>query len=103
LTAVLFPIALAGAGPRRDDKSFVAWLLLLEAGCLGSFLSLDLLVFFLFFELTLVPVYFIVSGFGHERRGYAATKFFPVYPRGLRLPPCRHPGTGRHPHQPDRH
>jgi NADH-quinone oxidoreductase subunit M len=76
LTAVLFPIALAGAGPRRDDKVFVAWLLLLEAGCLGSFLSLDLLVFFLFFELTLVPVYFIMSGFGHERRGYAATKFF---------------------------
>jgi NADH-quinone oxidoreductase subunit M len=76
LTAVLFPIALAGAGPWRNDKSFVAWLLLLEAGCLGSFLSLDLLVFFLFFELTLVPVYFIMSGFGHERRGYAATKFF---------------------------
>ena len=76
MTALLFPIALAGAGPRRNDKSFVAWLLILEAGCLGSFLSLDLLVFFLFFELTLVPVYFIMSGFGHERRGYAATKFF---------------------------
>jgi NADH-quinone oxidoreductase subunit M len=76
MTALLFPIALAGAGPRRDDKSFVAWLLILEAGCLGSFLSLDVLVFFLFFELTLVPVYFIVAGFGHERRGYAATKFF---------------------------
>jgi NADH-quinone oxidoreductase subunit M len=76
MTALLFPIALAGAGPRRNDKSFVAWLLILEAACLGSFLSLDLLVFFLFFELTLVPVYFIMSGFGHERRGYAATKFF---------------------------
>jgi len=76
MTALLFPIALAGAGSKRDDKSFVAWLLILEAGCLGSFLSLDVLVFFLFFELTLVPVYFIVAGFGHERRGYAATKFF---------------------------
>jgi NADH-quinone oxidoreductase subunit M len=77
MTAVLFPIAVAGSGAGRDgDKSFVAWLLLLEAGCLGSFLSLDLLVFFLFFELTLVPVYFIVAGWGHERRGYAATKFF---------------------------
>jgi len=76
MTAVLFPIALAGAGPRNGDKSFVAWLLLLEAGCLGSFLSLDLLLFFLFFELTLVPVYFIIAGWGHERRGYAATKFF---------------------------
>ncbi len=76
MTSVLFPVALAAAGPRRRDPAFVAWLLLLEAGCLGSFLSLDLLVFFLFFELTLVPVYFIVSGYGHERRGYAATKFF---------------------------
>ncbi|MGA2208384.1 MAG: NADH-quinone oxidoreductase subunit M [Acidimicrobiales bacterium] len=76
MTTVLFPIALAGAGERRNDTTFVAWLLLLEAGCLGSFLSLDLLIFFLFFELTLVPVYFIVAAFGHERRGYAATKFF---------------------------
>lgn len=76
MTAVLFPIALAASGERSSDKSFVAWMLLLEAGCMGSFLSLDLLVFFLFFELTLVPVYFIMSGWGHERRGYAATKFF---------------------------
>ena len=76
MTAVLFPIALAGAGARSGDKSFVAWLLVLEAGCLGSFLALDLLVFFLFFELTLVPIYFIIAGWGHERRGYAATKFF---------------------------
>ncbi len=76
MTAALFPVALASAGTRRNDTSFVAWLLLLEAGCLGSFVSLDLLVFFLFFELTLVPVYFIMTGFGHERRAYAATKFF---------------------------
>jgi NADH-quinone oxidoreductase subunit M len=76
MTVVIFPIALAASGARNGDKAFVAWLLLLEAGCVGSFLSLDVLVFFLFFELTLVPVYFIMAGFGHERRGYAATKFF---------------------------
>jgi NADH-quinone oxidoreductase subunit M len=76
MTTVLFPVALAAAGQRRNETAFTAWLLLLEAGCLGSFLSLDLLVFFLFFELTLVPVYFIMAGYGHERRGYAATKFF---------------------------
>ena len=58
------------------DKSFVAWILVLEAGCLGSFLALDLLLFFVFFELTLVPVYFLIAGWGHERRGYAAGKFF---------------------------
>ncbi|MHB1987570.1 MAG: complex I subunit 4 family protein [Acidimicrobiales bacterium] len=76
MTAVLFPIALAGSGAQASDKSFVAWMMLLEAGCVGSFLSLDVLVFFLFFELTLVPVYFLIVGWGHERRGYAATKFF---------------------------
>ncbi|MHB8245242.1 MAG: complex I subunit 4 family protein [Acidimicrobiales bacterium] len=76
MTAVLFPIALAGSEAQAGDKSYVSWMLLLEAGCLGSFLSLDVLVFFLFFELTLVPVYFLMTGWGHERRGYAATKFF---------------------------
>ncbi len=57
-------------------KSFTVWILLLEAACLGSFLSLDLLLFFLFFETTLVPVYFIIGGWGHERRNHAAMKFF---------------------------
>ena len=54
----------------------MAWLLLLEAACLGSFVALDLILFFLFFELTLVPVYFIVAGWGFARRAYAAMKFF---------------------------
>jgi NADH-quinone oxidoreductase subunit M len=76
MTALLFPIALAVAGDKVGDKSFVAWILLLEAGCIGSFLALDLLLFFLFFELTLVPAYFVIAGWGHERRGYAAGKFF---------------------------
>ncbi len=76
MTALLFPVAIGGAGAQAGDKSFVAWMLLLEAGCLGSFCSIDILFFFLFFELTLVPVYFLIAGFGHERRGYAATKFF---------------------------
>ena len=51
-------------------------MLLLEAAVMGSFLSLDLIVFFLFFELTLVPAYFIIAGWGHDRRAYAAVKFF---------------------------
>jgi len=76
MTALLFPIALGASGDKAGDKSFVAWILLLEAGCIGSFLALDLLLFFVFFELTLVPVYFLISGWGHERRGYAAGKFF---------------------------
>ncbi len=76
LTALLFPLAMLGARARRDPRSFVAWLLLLESACLGSFVSLDLVFFFLFFELTLVPAYFLIAGWGFARRGYAAIKFF---------------------------
>ncbi len=76
LTAVLFPLAMLGARVRRDSKGFIAWLLLLEAGCMGSFVSLDLILFFLFFELTLVPTYFLIGGWGFAQRGYAAIKFF---------------------------
>lgn len=76
LSALLFPLALLGSPHRATSKSFTAWLLLLESACIGSFLSLDLLLFFLFFELTLIPVYFLIAEFGHARRGYAATKFF---------------------------
>jgi NADH-quinone oxidoreductase subunit M len=76
MSAVLFPVVLLAGKVRRDPRSFVAWLLLLEAACLGSFVALDLILFFLFFELTLVPVYFIVAGWGFTRRAYAAMKFF---------------------------
>jgi len=76
LTGVLFPVALVAPGIHRDVKSYVAWMLVLEAGCLGSFLALDLFAFFVFFELTLVPMYFVIAGWGHENRVYASLKFF---------------------------
>ncbi len=76
LTGILFPIALIGTDPHRDVKAYTAWMLVLEAGCLGSFLALDLLLFFLFFELTLLPMYFIIGGWGYEKRVYASLKFF---------------------------
>ncbi len=76
LTAILFPIAIAGPQVHHDVKGYVAWMLLLEAGCLGVFLSLDLFVFFLFWEVVLVPMYFLIGGWGYERRVYAALKFF---------------------------
>ncbi len=76
MTALLFPLTMVGARARRDPRSFVAWLLVMEAACLGSFVSLDLVLFFLFFELTLVPAYFLIAGWGYARRGYAAIKFF---------------------------
>ena len=76
LAAGLFPLALLVGPLRRHPQSFVVWVLLLETGCLGSFVSLDLILFFLFFEITLVPAYFVIAGWGFSRRAYAATKFF---------------------------
>ncbi len=76
LTGVLFPLAMLGTDPHREYKQFYAWLLLLEAGCLGTFLALDLFLFFVMFEIVLVPMYFLINGWGYEDRRYAATKFF---------------------------
>jgi len=76
LTAFLFPLAMVGPTVHKDTKSYLAWLLVLETGCLGSFLALDLFLFFLFFEVTLVPMYFIIAGWGYANRAYASTKFF---------------------------
>ena len=81
----------------RDTRAYFAWILLLEAAVMGSFLSLDLLVFFLFFELTLVPAYFIIAGWGHQRRAYAADQVLPLHVPGLGLPAGGDPGAGLHP------
>ena len=50
--------------------------LLLETGMLGVFLAIDLVLFFIFWEFTLVPMYFLIGMWGGERRVYAAVKFF---------------------------
>jgi NADH-quinone oxidoreductase subunit M len=76
LTAILFAVAIVGIDPEHDAKDYYAWLLLLEAGCMGAFMALDLFVFFIFFESVLVPMYFLIGKWGHGRRQYAATKFF---------------------------
>ncbi|MFV0308994.1 MAG: NADH-quinone oxidoreductase subunit M [Desertimonas sp.] len=76
LTGVLFPLAMLGADPHHDEKPYLAWLLLLEAGVMGSFLSLDLFLFFIFFEIVLVPMYFLIGGWGYADRVYASLKFF---------------------------
>ncbi len=57
-------------------KSFNFFVLLLEVGMLGVFCSLDLFLFYIFWEAMLVPMYFIIGIWGHERRVYAAVKFF---------------------------
>jgi NADH-quinone oxidoreductase subunit M len=76
LTGIIFPLVILGVDPHHDHKRYLAWLLLLEAGVMGSFLSLDLFLFFIFFEIVLVPMYFLIGGWGYDKRVYAATKFF---------------------------
>ena len=57
-------------------KAFIALLLLLETGMAGTFVAFDLLLFFVFFELVLVPMYFLIGLWGGPNREYAAIKFF---------------------------
>jgi NADH-quinone oxidoreductase subunit M len=57
-------------------KEFFAFLLLLEFGLVGVFAAWDLFLFFVFWELVLVPMYFLIGIWGHDRRIYAAVKFF---------------------------
>ncbi len=82
LTALLFPIALAGPKVHGQIKAYTAWMLLLEASCIGSFVALDLFLFFLMFEAVLPPMYFLIAGWGYANRVYASMKFF-VYTLAL--------------------
>ncbi len=76
LTALVLFLALLGARDRRREASFVGWLLALTSFTMASFLSHDVLEFFIFFELTLVPSYFIITGWGGKQSARAALKFF---------------------------
>jgi NADH-quinone oxidoreductase subunit M len=77
LTALLFPIALlASFKIDRRQKAYFGLMLVLEAGLMGIFLSVDLFLFFVFWEVMLVPMYFIIGAWGYDRRIYAALKFF---------------------------
>jgi NADH-quinone oxidoreductase subunit M len=57
-------------------KEFFFFLLLLETGTIGVFAAVDLFLFYVFWEVSLVPMYFLIGIWGHERRIYAALKFF---------------------------
>jgi NADH-quinone oxidoreductase subunit M len=56
-------------------REFFAWLLLLEASIIGVFVSLDLLLFFIMWEIEIIPMYFLISIWGSGRKGYSATKY----------------------------
>ena len=77
LTAVLFlACAVYSARETRRVRSYAALFLFLETVCLGLFVSLDLILFFVFFDLSIVGMYFVISGWGHRDAARAALKFF---------------------------
>jgi len=78
LTTFLTPISILSTWSAVQErvKEFMAFFLLLEVGMLGVFLALDLFLFYIFWEFTLVPMYFLIGVWGGERRMYAAMKFF---------------------------
>jgi NADH-quinone oxidoreductase subunit M len=78
LTLVLGAIAISSSWTDVMAKRgfFEANLLWTLAGVLGVFMALDLFLFFLFWEVMLIPMYFMIAIWGHENRGYAAMKFF---------------------------
>src|SRR5918993_3068689 len=60
----------------RNPKAFLVLLLVLDTGMLGTFVAQDLILFFVFFEVVLLPMYFLIGVWGGEERQYASIKFF---------------------------
>jgi NADH-quinone oxidoreductase subunit M len=77
LTALLQVVAiLISWGQKQHPALFYALILIMETGIIGVFLALDLILFYLFWELMLIPMFFLIGVWGHESRVYAAVKFF---------------------------
>jgi NADH-quinone oxidoreductase subunit M len=78
LTTLLMPIAIVSSWTaiKKRTLSYFVFLLILETAMIGVFVSLDLLLFYLFFEASLIPMFFLIGIWGGERRIYAAIKFF---------------------------
>lgn len=78
LTTLLTPLCILGAWSSIDKRGaeFTAALLVLEVGMIGALVSLDLILFYTFWELMLVPMYLIIGVWGSEQRVAAAVKFF---------------------------
>jgi NADH-quinone oxidoreductase subunit M len=78
LTTFLTPLCLLGSWTSIEKRvrEFLVFMLLLEAGMIGVFVALDLFLFYVFWEAMLIPMYFLIGIWGHDRRIYAAVKFF---------------------------
>jgi NADH-quinone oxidoreductase subunit M len=78
LTAFIFCVALAVSWNSVREKTglFLALMLVMESGIMGVFLALDLAFFYLFWEIMLIPMFFLIGVWGHGRRIYSTVKFF---------------------------
>ncbi len=77
LTTLLTPLSILFSFSIKEKvKAYMALFLMLETGMLGVFLSLDLILFFLFWEVGLIPMYFLINIWGSANRQYASFKFF---------------------------
>jgi len=77
LTALLSFLAIVGSlGIEDRTKEYFFWFLLLETGMMGVFVAMDLFLFYVFWEITLVPMYFLIGIWGGPQKEYAAIKFF---------------------------
>ena len=80
LTTVLTPIVILAAWDDRlpeasNTNAYFAWMLAVEGLALGAFMATDAFLFYVFFEATLIPLYFLIGSFGGPNRSYAAVKF----------------------------
>src|SRR5205814_8013734 len=76
LATLLIPIGMLASAHLEKPKSFPFWMLVLEFTVIGVFLAIVTLLFFVFFELVLVPMYFLIAVWGHGNRRLAAMKLF---------------------------
>ena len=78
LTTFITPLVLLASWTDIKDKvkAYIVCMLLLETGMIGVFVSLDLILFYVFWEAMLIPMYFLIGIWGGPRRVYAAVKFF---------------------------
>ncbi|MEM7660318.1 MAG: proton-conducting transporter membrane subunit, partial [Bacteroidota bacterium] len=78
LTTLIFPLSIffSWGSVNTYPRAYYALMLLLEVGVLGFFVSLDMLLFYVFFEMVLIPMYFLIGIWGGKNRVYASLKFF---------------------------
>ncbi|MBA3392241.1 MAG: Fe-S-binding domain-containing protein, partial [Deltaproteobacteria bacterium] len=77
LTTFMVPLTLLGTAKSitKSTREFIACMLVLEAGMLGAFVALDVFVFYVFWEVMLIPMYLLIGIWGGQRRLYASIKF----------------------------